>query len=129
MKYRNGFVSNSSSSSYIIAIAKILDIKRVKAIIGDCLHCDIVTASTPEDMTIESFNGDAVSLSVKKNDQVLCILAVDNEGDSSFWNGVYCDYDIAYEDCNSQVLDIIETLKDSGVIESMHLSYGAGRNG
>ena len=132
MKYRNGFVSNSSSSSYIIAIAKILDLKRVKAVIGKCYSCSVVEISTPEDLTVESFNGDTVSLSknsVNENDQVLHIQAFGDEGDGDFWTGDEYNYDIDYEDCNPQARDIIETLRDSGAIGPMEISYGAGRNG
>lgn len=104
MKIRNGFVSNSSSSSYIIGIAIVKDIEKCKTYITDNKIDDEVKLSTFKELKdtepwevnirkdksieIESFDGAIVSVNIedlKDNDYVLTYCFFGNEGDGHFY--------------------------------------------
>jgi len=131
-KIRTGFVSNSSSSSFIIGIAKVTNLALAEKSIKDAPYSfDIVEVQDERDLVVESFNGDEVSLTwddVLSGDHVLLIDHCGNEGDQYFIMDDDSDfnYDIDYEDCNEGVRNIIDNLMG---IEKLSISYGAGRNG
>lgn len=78
MKIRNGYVSNSSSASYLIAIGIVKKefIKNVKEWLDKIAtyHIEFADFVTEDKtMSIKAFNGDCVSLNCKKDDFVISI--------------------------------------------------------
>jgi len=105
MKIRQGFVSNSSSSSYIIGIAAVKDVEKCKTYMADNKIANEATLSTFKELKeakswpvtvregksieMESFNGAAISISAedfKDDDYVLTYCFFGNEGDSYFYD-------------------------------------------
>jgi len=106
MKTRNGFVSNSSSSSFIIAVGKVIDKEKVESFLDSCDMKDsyfisieklsgMTTLAYPtnindERIVIESFEGSSVELDrslLKEDDEVLVIYIATNEGASGIFSG------------------------------------------
>jgi hypothetical protein len=151
MKIRNGFVSNSSSSSFIIGIAKVTDLDKLKKYISDKgiktdYEFNIITKydleqNPPWDVkmksgkiALESFMGDTVSINSDDMNGLDIMLIYDYTGhdDSDFWNGDEYDYDIDlslfYE--NERKIYNMFFDEDSGIdTETSQVQYGAGRNG
>jgi len=154
MKIRNGFVSNSSSSSFIVGVAKINDYNEfVKYIENNniTLNYDVkvitlsnIKESTSYDMYVkndkiyvDSFQTD-VSLNIKDckdEDLFLVVNICNNEGDSDFMTSDD-DYDIDY-DIDMSFFDIHDSKvydafysEESGLdLSKSEVYYGAGRNG
>ena len=124
MKIRNGFVSNSSSSSFIIGIAAVADVDTCKKYLEEnniktdgyddpkLVQFKDIKKNRPYDIeetmdkeiTIESFDYSTVSINVDKlddDDYILYYSYAGNEGDSRFYTGDdYCgdlNYDIDYD--------------------------------
>ena len=132
MKIRQGFVSNSSSSSYIIGIAKVFDVEALKLIIDGSYDCEIIDVMSVQDKIVESFDGNSVeNNNLEIGDIALHISSFGDEGDWHFDpEGMGdMDYDINYEDCNQSTIDLIDKLEKSDSIGDINLTYGAGRNG
>jgi len=151
MKIRNGFVSNSSSSSFIIGIAKINDLNKLreymknKGINADydlsiLSKVDILN-NKPWQMdirngkaSIESFNGDYVKVDIDDLSLLDTVLTYYYTGhsDSDFWNGDEYDYDIdmtLFDENERKIFNMFKD-KDSGLdVETSEVEYGAGRNG
>jgi hypothetical protein len=157
MKIRNGFVSNSSSSSFIVAIAKVVDeakvnswlkslkinkydyaivkVSDVKLAAKDCYDSLI---KTKNEVIISSFQSDArISLdNLTESDKILFINVINNEGDSGRFSG--CDEDGEYSDIDYDIdLDYFEDdqiklykgLSENNGLANIDKRYGAGRNG
>jgi hypothetical protein len=154
MKTRNGFVSNSSSSSFIIAIGKVIDKEKALSFITSCdileyywsisklsdiiNQKDLATVNDNE-IVVESFEGSSVALnrsSLKEDDEVLVICIANNEGDSGIFdgyigNGEYgeINYDIILSDLPKRQVRLYDGLNEENGIINVNKTYGAGRNG
>jgi hypothetical protein len=146
MKIRSGFVSNSSSSSYIIGVGKVVDREKLESYLKehkiDKSDYEIVTTRELVDSTswkyifrkdkliVEAFNGDEVSINVNtnKDDTYITIYVCNNEGDGCFMtdedSDINYDIDDNFFDENQQAI-----LGDIEGVEKYISSYGAARNG
>lgn len=158
MKKRNGFVSNSSSSSFIIGIAKVNDIEKCRKYIADNKIDDDVEIRTYKELKesddwsvtvregksiqVESFDGATVSLNTedfKGDEYVLTYCFFGNEGDGYFYEQGDDDdwsepnYDRVYDDnfFNKTEEDAMTMLGsgDTAGIEKCNYTIGASRNG
>lgn len=141
MKYRLGFVSNSSSSSFIIGYAKVIDSTKFMNWVekNNIKNISLLTTkeilSTKGDLfKIESFRDDAlvVPISVDKNEVFVIVDYGGNEGDSYFYhNEDYdIDYNISLNFFDSELQDIIKAIQEGNHGLSLgQVIYGAGRNG
>lgn len=150
MKIRNGFVSNSSSSSFIVGIGKINDYAKFEKYIKKnnisldysaklATMSDIWEGKAYEarvnngKIIVESFQTD-VRIPIKEYTGEELFFIVDKCGgdDSDFWDGDEYNYDIdlSFFDDNDRKLYEAFFSKDSGIdLDNADASYGAGRNG
>jgi hypothetical protein len=154
MKIRNGFVSNSSSSSFIVGIAKIEDKEKFDKYILDnnitldnsdnflISYKDINKShlydvrNFKNNIIVDSFQTSAEIFSDDFNDNDMFFITniTNNEGDDMF----YCndDYDLDYDiditffDNDQQKIYSLFFDEKSGLdITKSNAYYGAGRNG
>jgi len=141
MKIRNGFVSNSSSSSFIIGIARVSDEEKLNKYIKDnnISNVDIVDLDyikkawdlniRNNSILLESFMTDVTTKMISDEDKFIILDYIGGD-DSDFWNGDNYDYDI---DLNFFDYDIVAAYnlfneKNIGIVDA-DSTYGAGRNG
>lgn len=141
MKIRNGFVSNSSSSSFIIGIGNVDDEVKLRQEIGNNNYIKIDTVEeliksysfriSSNKIILESFGGEVSTTFNDKSD--LIVFFDECEGDDSdFWDEEYeeYDYDIDLDFFDKSFQEIYEILnkEDIGIVDS-ETTYGAGRDG
>lgn len=156
MKIRLGFVSNSSSSSFIIGLAVVKDMSKYKKYIEEnSIDKDIILKTykelkenppwhidriTDKEITLDSFDGGEVSIDtreIKDGTHILIYCFFGNEGDYAFM-GQYEDgtdsdinYDIDFDFFDKTQQNTIDMFvnKDEAGLEKVEWTYGADRNG
>jgi len=150
MKVRNGFVSNSSSSSFIIAIAQIINREKVNSWISglslDSYEYTIQKVKDLNDKYGEIYinnKGDIIAHNfqttvylsdcrINSEDEILAINIVNNEGDCGSFSSDYGDeinYDIDLDFFDDNQKKIYIGLSEENGFGLVDKTYGAGRNG
>ena len=149
MKIRNGFVSNSSSSSFLLCIGRIKDrkqfdfyIDRYKMKFGYDFY--IIKASDINngdisyngfDIILENFATSVKISGINGNDELVILNISNDEGDEYFWDGYDMNYDIDLEYFKSNYEDqfekylIFSSRTNHAGIDITDYTYGAERNG
>ena len=135
---RSGFVSNSSSSSFIIGLAKVTKANKE---FDKVINIDPDNPSKLLDISwplkykfiddnkfrvfMRSFLDTEVSIEVKDGDKIIYLYGTGPDEDQYFWKEDYYDYDIELEEFDeNDVVKYNRILSYKG-----SATYGAGRNG
>ena len=158
MKVRQGFVSNSSSSSFIIGIAKIEDEQKLEEYLKknkiekdseDLIietfndikkrrkEYDYFFSERQNALIVDAFSGAMVSIdtkALKDDDKILIYYFCGDEGDFCFCDDCDdLDYDIDIDFFDSPQIDVINMLssaEEAGLNKNLsEWTLGAGRNG
>lgn len=141
MKVTKGFISNSSSSSFICCYALITDIEKAKAYIEGNYDSEILS----HDKVIKrskswcSFGADWAgvycepSLTGDSNDSYLIYESFGGAGDSDsdFYEDGWADYDVDFSDFEEEEQIFINGVTEDNGFSSknIQIGYGAGRHG
>jgi len=156
MKIRKGFVSNSSSSSFMILIAKVQNETAVRKFLESIKVKEdsyYVNIKTPDELVVsstegysdvsyhnhqfvvESFRGDEVSIQEDDIhwmfDKILVADFCNNEGDGAFQSYEYSDidYDIDLGFLPDQQISIYEEIGKVEGVSHVNKCFGAARDG
>jgi hypothetical protein len=156
MKIRFGCISNSSSSSFIIGLAKVKNMKKLREYISKLQidgtvfidHIGNIKKQIKNDkyemwgisvddhyvnVTADVNSDPCISLPYKTdNDKVLIVKIGNDEGDSPFWNNYTEEYEYDIDDTyfhgdQSKILNLL--MSDNELIKDSKYLYGAERNG
>jgi len=131
MKIRTGFVSNSSSSSFIVGIANKLDENGDFVFVPDRTQLPYQVGFKEisdglYEVYISDFMDGKVTVQAKEGDNITYLDSTGYGDDSYFWNGNEYDYDLVnLDDFNTEDLAKYEEIKALGG----EVRYGAGRDG
>ena len=156
MKIRSGFVSNSSSSSYILGIAKVEDFSKfmswyknldeyIKGYTAIRQVRDIVKSSNqelsytaelgdyPEGLRLYNFN---TSVSIAKeglsqDDLVFVVATCNDEGDSAFYDSNIgeLNWNINLDDLSGDEQAVISGMTEENGMSHISKTFGVSRNG
>lgn len=135
MKIRNDFVTNSSSSSYIICFARIVDEEKAKVIIDkhgiDVLsekdvRCEMRWGELGADWACACTYG-ADSILKAHPDGKYIILEECNDA-VEYWDEEEDSYEIIY-DYDFRINDVIEDITEENGFTDVQIAEGEGRNG
>ena len=156
MKIRNGFVSNSSSSSFMIAIGVVTNMERFNAWRKNftfeeygCSELEVLDeetrydgyhlSETDEYITLSAPVNSSPEVSIEKinidpsKDTPIVTLRVGNdEGDHAFYTNVELydlNYDIGLDHFDEEQQEVYNGFCPSNGIEFVDKTYGADRNG
>ena len=134
MKIRTDFVTNSSSSSYIICFARIADEEKAKAII-DKHDIDILSVEdVRHEMRWGELGADWAGVCIWSADRILkehpddkyIILEECNDA-FEVWDEDSDDYYVEY-DYDFEVNDVIEDITEENGFANIEIAEGEGRN-
>lgn len=135
MKIRNDFVTNSSSSSYIICFARIANEEKAKAII-DKHNIDILSVEgVRNEMHWGELGAEWAGACIWDADKILkahpddkYIVIEDCNGAFEVWDEETDDYYVEY-DYGFAVNDAIEDITEENGFANIEIAEGEGRNG
>lgn len=140
MKIRTGFVSNSSSSSYVIGVARVTDEEKLKAFIEEHkLQYDANIYTTEEAINAGGWSppttkiGDKTYFCCEAFDCNEVRIEIDPEKNEKFVSFYHCD-DIMEDEDGPVEPDVIEdggiySLTEEHGVTDIKVSEGYGRNG
>jgi hypothetical protein len=147
MKTRAGFVSNSSSSSFMIGIGLVVDQKKLDKYIKKYqgkhnARIHVFTADDVDDWyasiqgehaVLDGFDGSRVRVNLhdKPDAKIVTLFVCDDEGDYAFWDesGEEMNYDIDLDFFSKEQQELYLAFGDNSGIQKAETQYGAGRNG